>query len=155
MIHSKPCMEVMSELDFPEPSYQWLESILLRHTKKQVISLVDSKDPDGEHTWSWFMPFFEGYVKPVLDYYVEMNLEFWMSYDIICNFVEPFQVQDLLLVGKMSRDMDRIYRAIEKSKPNIRYVSKVWDGLPPTMLGIERRLEIPDITKHEVKTREF
>jgi len=148
-------MEILSELDFPESSYMWLESILLSHTRKQIISLVDSKDPDGEHSWSWFIPFFNGYVKKTLDYAVVMDDPFWIAYDVIANFVEPFQVSDMELIKRMSHDIDRIYRAISKSKPNIRYVAKVWDGLPPTMLGIERSHEIPEIKKHHVDIRIF
>jgi len=155
MVHSKPCMEILSELDFPKSSYMWLESILLNHSKKQIISLVDNKDPDGEHSWSWFTPFFKGYVKKTLDYVVDMNDSFWIAYDIICNFVDPFQVSDMELIKRMSHDIDRIHRAINKSKPNIRYVVKVWDGLPPTMLGIERSYEIPEIKKHKVVTKIF
>lgn len=155
MVHSKTCMEILSELDFPESSYMWLESILLKHSKKQIISLVDSKDPDGEHSWSWFTPFFCGYVKPILDYVVILDDSFWIAYDIICSFVEPFQTSDMELIKRMSHDIDRIHRAISKSKPNIRYVAKVWNGLPPTMLGIERSYEIPDIKKHNVEIRIF
>ena len=155
MTHSKPCNQVLSELDFPEASYIWVETILLKHTPKQIISLIDSKDPNGEHDWLYFVPFFKGYVKQVLDYTVVFDEKFWIAYDLICDFVEPFQTSDMELIQRMSNDMDRIYRAIQKSKPHIRYLVKVWEGLPPTFSGLEVEYEIPEIKKHNVKTRDF
>lgn len=155
MIHSKPCMRIMEELDFPDSAYMWLESTLLKHSTKQILSLVNSKDPDGNHEWSYFVPFFGGYVKPILSYVIDFDDKFWVAYDIICNFVEPFQTVDMELIQKMSNDIDRIYRAISKSKPSIRYVSKVWDGLPPSLTGLEASYEIPNIVKHNVQTRKF
>lgn len=146
-------MEVMQELDFPESSFMWLETTLLTHTKKQIIQLVCSKDPEFEYGWDWFMPFFNGYVPEILDYAIVLDDEFWVAYDIVCSFVDPFQTSDMELIKKMSRDLDRLHRAINKSKPNVRYLSKVWDGLPPTMTGQERTYSIPDIEKHDVVTR--
>lgn len=151
MIHSKPCIEVISSLDFAESSYMWLEEILLKHTVKQIVSLVVKKDPDGIHEWTWFIPFFNGYVKPILNYHVDFDDNFWMAYDMICNFVDPFPIQGLELIKKMSYDIDRIYRAKIKSKPNVSYLEKVWSGLPPTFNN-NSVIEIEDIMKHDVKT---
>jgi sensor c-di-GMP phosphodiesterase-like protein len=130
--YTKGCREVMEIGDFMEDEYRIIESWMMEHSPDQVRNLVWKKDPGGDHEAAWFDPFFKtGYVPRIahLQSPISMDDDFWMVYDYLSEFVDDdFWVTDMELIYEMSRDRDRFFQAVAKSKPNIRYVFKVFSG---------------------------
>lgn len=132
MIHTDQAMEVMEKCDFSEESYRWVEKLCLEHTAKQIVQLVWSKDPGGIRDWDWFAPFFDrGYVPKINHIEVNIGENFWEAYEIIAGFVQSFSVFDMPLIGEMSEDTSSMRVALERSKPNVKYVYKVWQDVRP------------------------
>lgn len=156
MNHSKQCMEVLSRCDFPEDCYVWVEKLCLRYTSKQIISLIWSKDKKGVHDWDWFDSFFSnGYIpiiKNVIN--IDMNEEFWIAYNIICKRILPFSIDDMGLISDMSGDTLRLEEAINKSKPNIKYLHKVWQDTEIEHIVVNNS-QLIDIKKHKVETHDI
>jgi hypothetical protein len=153
MTHSKQALQVIEACDFPEDCYPWIEELCCKHTPKQIISVIWSKDKGGDHSWQWFVPIFNGKYIPISNTQVEveMDKDFWEAYDLICQFVEPFHIFDLPLIDRMKGDLGRIQSAISRSKPNIRYLCKVWEDTEK----VEYRRGAEEIQRHEVDTIEF
>lgn len=155
MIHTKQAMEVMEKCDLPEESYRWVEKLCLSHTPKQIIQLIWSKDPEGVHDWDWFAPFFDkGYVPRISKIEVEIKEGFWETYEILANFVESFTVFDMPLIAEMSEDTYSVRVALEKSKPNVKYVYKVWQSIRPKQMVFQKPESIK-IGNSGVRTIEF
>ncbi len=157
MTASKQCLEVINGCDFPDESYMWVERLCLKWTPKQIIGLVWNKDKKGVHDWDWFDPFFaSGYV-PIIkpSNHVNMDDSFWKTYIVICSFVDPFSVDQLGLIDIMKKDTFRVKQAIQKSKPNILYLFKVWEGMETTETVSINNAQMIEIKKHEVNLSEF
>jgi hypothetical protein len=144
----------MAKCDFGEDAYRWIEQKLCHHFPKQITQLVWSKDKAGDHDWDWFEPFFQGYVPRKRQIEVDFTVEFWETYETVCEFVESFPVDYLPLIGEMSGDTQRVMAAIERSKPNLMYLYKVWTDTRGRE-DFDAPVELPDISKHEVNTVDF
>lgn len=153
MVHSRQAMQVIEECDFPDECYRWVEGLCCKHTPKQIINIIWGKDKSGGKDWMWFKPIFEGKYVPISNTQVEVEMDdkFWEAYDTICLFVEPFHIFDLPLIDRMKGDIGRIESAISRSKPNLKYLCKVWEDTEQ----IEYRRGAEEIQKHEVNTVEF
>jgi hypothetical protein len=156
MYHTKGCREVLQVCDFPENQYRLIEKLLLKHSPKQITQVVWAKDKDGEHDdFEWFMPLFDHYI-PAIGESINIVLDdwFWEAYDYLAQFVEDdFHITDLRLISEMSESMDRLKQAISKSKPNIRYVYKVWKNII-SHIDISK-IHFEPIKRHEVRTSDF
>lgn len=149
-------MEVLSRCDFPEDCYIWVEKLCIKYTSKQIISLVWSKDKKGLHDWDWFDPFFtNGYIPTIKECEdIDMNSDFWVAYAEICGFVDPFSIEDINLISDMSGDTLRLREAISKSKPNIKYLHKVWQDVEVEHVVVNND-QMVDISKHSVILRDI
>lgn len=152
-IMTKQAEEIINICGFDFKDIRSIEKVVTSHTPKQILSLVRNKDPDRKHDFEWFLPFFKGYVKKILDVSVLFDDLFWCAYDVLDKFVDPFDVSLLPLVNEMSNDIERLEKAIEKSKSNIKYVYKVWSDIPETI--VPEKAEKIEIRKYEVKTIKF
>lgn len=152
---TKGCREVMEECSFLETDYRLIEQTLLDHIPQQVIQLVQRKDPGGNHPdFKWFVQIFERYPKTGQRLDLNLSEEFWQAYDYLSEFVEDdFWIEDMELIAQMATRYERLRLAVGRSKPNIRYVYKVWLSLEA--LGAAAREmnkpEMVDLTKHEIK----
>jgi hypothetical protein len=130
--YTKGCREAMEIGDFGDDEYRTIEGWMIEHSPDQVRKLVWKKDPGGNHDAAWFDPFFKtGYVPRISQLLspISMDEDFWKTYDYLSEFVDDdFWVTDMELIYEMSRDMDRFYSAVQQSKPNIRYVFKVFSS---------------------------
>jgi len=141
---------VMEECDFPVVSPE-MEMVLTRHLWKQVVSLVWSKDPNGKHSdFDWFLPFFNSYLPKTLQLpSIVFDDRFWEAYKLLDKFVEPYDNSLFPLVSEMSEDVMRLSFAMGKSKPNLKYVYKVWSGMHSRWV---EETYLPEIEKHDVRT---
>jgi hypothetical protein len=149
--HSLGCREVISLCGFDEKQYRLIEPVVYWLDPKRIASVVRRTDPRGEHDdFGWF-------VKPVMSMFgdlvheLTMDDAFWPTYDQIASWLElDFYPGDLELIAIMSQDERRISYSMGKSRKNIRYLYKVWDGAKPT----ERTLNevFFKLEQHEVKT---
>lgn len=152
MTHSKECEQVLRECDFPEDAYRWVERRLTRFYGKQIIQLVWSKDPKGIHPWDWFDPFFaNGYVPSKRIVNVRFTEEFWETYELVGDFVEPYSTELLSLIDEMAGDTQRVIAAMKRSKPNLKYLWKVWSDTEGTRDFTDKDL-LPEIKAYHVET---
>jgi len=153
---TKQCRFVVDSCGFDVVDSHEIEQLMCKNTPGQVVDLVKRKDPDGiQSSIKWFLPFFNGYVKPVVNVVCGSGNLFWSTYDIVCQFVEDFDVSHLPLVLDMSMDTERMKRSMSRSKPNIVYLHKVWSSLsavesPQVFNKIEG-----DIERHTVSKIKF
>ena len=148
---TKQARQVMTACGFPESDLYNIENLMCRYFPKQVINLVRVKDKDGDQTSiEWFLPFFKGYVRQVMDITMGATPEFWKTYDLVCQVVEDFDVIDMPLILELSMDTGRLRVAMTKTKPNLRYLHKVWQGLPAFQGPQTFNTVQMDIRKHEV-----
>lgn len=133
----------MDELDFPEESFFYYEPILYKVPMSAVLNLVKSKDKKWEHEWDWFKPFFDnGYVKQQYNLDFDPDNEFWDCYQIVGEFVEPYDVRNFYIIEEMKLSSPyRIRQAMKKAKPNIVYLYKVWADI--------KDITVPKIPKFE------
>lgn len=154
MTHSKECEHVMAECDFGEHAHRWLEKVLTRHYPKQIIQLVWAKDKAGLHDWDWFVPFFDhGYVPRKRSITVEFTEEFWEMYDLVGSFVEPYTIELFPLIEEMSGDTQRVEVAMARSKPNLKYLYKVWSDTE--IQQTQDASVLPEIRTYNVETGNF
>ncbi len=151
---TKQAKLVLSRCDFGKGDIRHLEKTLANHTAKQIIDLVWRRDPKGEHpSFEWFLPFFKnGYVPKIVGISAIFDDNFWKTYDMIDDFVEPYDNESLELISTMSMDTERVERAMSKSKPNIIYLFKVWEGLESISYS---EPDIVEIKNYGVKTTEL
>lgn len=151
---TKQAGEVLSACDFGKADLHDIERVLCSHTVNQVVGIVRRKDPEGKHeSFSWFLPLFGNYVPRVMSVSCVFSPEFWLAYDKIDGFVDPFDVSLLPLVGEMAGDMARLVLAMSKSAPNLKYLYKVWSSIQVSR--VENTTVVPEIVKHEVRTTEL
>lgn len=131
---TKQCLEVMSACDLRPEEAREVEMLLLKHTPDQVIKLLWSKDPKGEHRLEWFRPFFDrGYVKRKLfiDLAGPADEDFWEALDWASQASDGLTSYDLAAVWEMSRDPRRMRAAFGKAKVSkVAYVLQVFRGMP-------------------------
>lgn len=132
MHYTKSCREVIGLASIQEFEYRTVEHWMMEHSPDQVRRLIKQKDMDGEHDAKWFDPFFRtGYVPRIgrLRSAISMDGAFWEAYDCLAQFVDDdFWTDDMELIYEMSRDPERMRFAVGQSKPNIRYVFKVFSS---------------------------
>lgn len=155
MIHSKQCLYVINKCDFKNDAYKIIERYLLIYTPKQIINMVWRMDKLGKHQIEWFESILSGNYMKKFDLGISIIFDdnFWETYDIICNFIEPFDIRDIELIQHMSGDTLRLQDAIHRSKPNLKYIYKVWSDIK--IVNFNDASAIIEIKKHEVNTIEF
>jgi len=158
MTHSIQCNKVLSECDFDENAYRIIEKYLLMYTPEQMISVIWKMDKTGIHDIEWFISIFNGKYMKKFDLGISVLFDdvFWDAYDLICKFIDPFDIRNIIYIQEMSSDMQRIKEAIKKSQPNLKYLYKVWSGSPIMEKTIYNNVDsVPEIKKYEVNTVEF
>lgn len=149
MMHSAGCRMVLQECDFPEDEYRKIEIALCSYSPKHIIKQVWKYDPNGEND-----SFDPSYLRWKSKERIEVGMDdsFWETYDYIAQFLDDdFSAFDFPLIGEMSGDMERLRYAISRSKPNIKYIHKVWGDRPdpPKVNKLDFNLE-----DHGVKIRD-
>ncbi len=152
---TKQAALVIDECDFDlsKDQIRKLEMLLCKHTAAQVVSTVNSKDPGGDQSeLEWFLPLFDDYIPQTMRVVVDFNERFWEAYDLLNGFVEQYDISMLPLVAEMSGDVSKLKAAMSKSKPHLKYVHKVWQGMPEQWV---ETTNLPEIEAHDVRTTEL
>lgn len=135
MYHSRSCRQVLDDCDFSEKDYRLIEQALLLHTPRDIVAAVRRKDPGGKYLdFAHFLPAIRRCRE--VDSMVPVDLldgekaeRFWQAYDYLAQFVDDdFPIKDLELIEEMAGDMERLRDVVGRSKPNLRYVFKVWSS---------------------------
>lgn len=134
--HSAGCVRVLISCDFPEVYYRAIEEVVYWCAPDKVVGIVQQKDPAGDHIdFDWF-------VQPISSIFGGQSHGedgfahdlvsapgFWEMYDYLAQWVdEDFSHRDLELIAEMAGDLGGIRECAGRSKPNIRYLYKVWKG---------------------------
>lgn len=134
MKHSRGCSLVMSMCGFEERDYRLIEQVVFWCEPNKAASVVRRLDPGSDHAdFAWF-------VKPISDMFggssggeCEYAGElcavpgFWDTYDWLAQWVdEDFSAKDMELIAEMAIDWEQVKEYVGRSKPNIRYLYKVW-----------------------------
>lgn len=156
MKHSKQCRRILNECDFKESNYIMIEQALINHTPNQIVSLVWSKDKNGEQEdFAYFLRSLIQLPKiKTINGDVIFTPDFISAYEELANFVDDdFDLSDFILIQDMSKDINRMLIAMNKSKPNIRYIYKVFNGIEPVQ--VNQPTILPKLQKNKVMTDEL
>jgi hypothetical protein len=161
MRYSSGCRAVLRDGDFLERDYRLIEEVVFWCPPAKVLSVVQQTDPGGKHRdFEWFLI-------PIRSMFRNDSIgdaewaraicsgpEFWGTYDYLAQWVEEdFYASDLELIAEMALSMGEVKACMGRSKPNLRYLYKVWRG---TKMPTSRELNAPGpgIENHEVKTHD-
>lgn len=155
---TEQCRAVLSECDLPESDAVAVERVLCHNTPAQVVNLVWKRDPEGVHTFEWFLPFFErGYLKRLvwLDPEPSFDAGFLEAYGLASGWADVMSSYDLPLLEEMSTDIPRMRRAMERSKvKRVSYLRKVYEGERASVAVVRTPVTL-DIGNRGVRTKEI